>query len=42
MEIFLRKIKEEDIEQYWEEGFKNPDKEMLYYTRTTSKIQKWG
>lgn len=42
MDIFLRKIQEEDIEQYWEEGFKNPDKEMLYYTGTTSKITKEG
>lgn len=34
MEINLRLLKLEDRNKYWEVGFKNPDKDMFYYTGT--------
>lgn len=35
MDINLRLLRIEDINGYWEVGFKNPDKDMFYYTGTT-------
>lgn len=34
MEIKLGKLSIEDKEKYWNSGFKNPDKEVMYYTGT--------
>lgn len=36
MEIKLRKLSIEDKEKYWESGFANPDKEVMYYTGTVN------
>lgn len=36
MDINLRLLKIEDTDEYWEAGFKNPDKDMFYYTGTTN------
>lgn len=35
MDIYLRSLRKEDTNEYWEVGFKNPDKDMFYYTGTT-------
>lgn len=34
MEIKLRRLSIEDKESYWNSSFKNPDKEVMYYTGT--------
>ncbi len=34
MKIKLRKLLIEDKEKYWNSGFENPDKEVMYYTGT--------
>lgn len=35
MDINLMLLKIEDTNEYFEVGFKNPDKDMFYYTGTT-------
>lgn len=35
MDIYIRKLEISDLDEYWKEGFENPDKDMFYYTGTT-------